>query len=127
MSQLTDAVGPPPTTGVGASAASPVEADVIAAAVLGCPAVVRLHSGSSVRQVATYLPGRRVAGVRADERSVEVSVVAAAGVALPEVAAQVRSALAPLAGRRPVDVHIADVLLPEAGAAAAPSVASGPG
>jgi hypothetical protein len=126
VSRPTDPVGPPPTAGVSAPAASPVEADVIAAAVLACPAVVSLHAGGGMRQVATYLPGRRVAGVRADERSVEVSVVAAAGVALPDVAAQVRSALAPLAGLRAVDVHIADVALPEAGAAATPSVASGP-
>ena len=63
--------------------------------------------------------------LRTDERSVEVSVVAAAGVALPDVAAQVRSALAPSVGRRTIDVHIADVALPEAGPA--PSVGQDPG
>ena len=73
--------------------------------------MVRLDGGG-LRQVATYLPGRRVVGVRADDARIQVAVVAAAGVALPTMATQVRAALAPLARGRAVDVHIADVVLP---------------
>jgi hypothetical protein len=114
---VTQPLTPAAAAGAGpgsfAAAGGPVEADLIAAAVLACPAVAGLHAGGGVRQVATYLPGRRVPGVRVDEAGVQVSVVAAPGVRLPAVAAQVRSALTGLAGRRPVDVHIADVALPE--------------
>jgi hypothetical protein len=98
----------PPTAPV---AAAPLEPDLVAAAVLACPAVLELHAGG-LRQVATYLPGRRVTGVRTDAEVIQVSVVAAAGVPIPAVAAQVRAAVAPLAGDRPVDVHIADVAVP---------------
>jgi hypothetical protein len=88
--------------------AAATEVDLLAAAVLGCPAVVSLDSGGP-RFVATYLPGRRVGGVRVDDKLVEVAVVAAAGIPVPAVASQVRSAVAALAAGRAVDVHIADV------------------
>ncbi len=88
-----------------------IEVDLIAAAVLGCPAVVSLHPGGP-RYVATFLPGRRVGGVRVDDTVVEVAVVAAAGIPVHAVASQVRSAVVPLAAGRAVDVHIADVAPP---------------
>lgn len=91
--------------------AADTEVDLLAAAVLACPAVVSLHSGAP-RYVATFLPGRRVGGVRVDDTVVEVAVVAAAGIPVPSVASQVRSAVAPLAAGRAVDVHIADVAPP---------------
>jgi hypothetical protein len=87
------------------------EVDLLAAAVLGCPAVVSLHPGGP-RYVATFLPGRRVGGVRVDDTVVEVAVVAAAGIPVHSVASQVRAAVAPLAAGRAVDVHIADVAPP---------------
>lgn len=102
------------------------EADLVAAAALACPAVVRLHGGG-VRQVATYLPGRRVVGVRCDEQVVEVSVVTRLGVPVPQAAAQLRSALGPLAGRRPVDIHVADVADAADTAAVAGAADVGPG
>jgi len=108
------------------AATAPLEVDRVAAAVLACPAVLELHAGG-LRQVATYLPGRRVSGVRTDEEVIQVSVVAAAGVPLPAVATQVRAAVAPLAGRRPVDVHIADVALAAVAAPDAPVDASAVG
>ncbi|SDQ85650.1 hypothetical protein [Quadrisphaera sp. DSM 44207] len=108
----------PARTGAGAA-----RADAVAAAVRACPAVADLHSGG-LRQVATYLPGRRVAGVRVDgEGPVEVAVVAAWGVPAAVVAGQVRAAVAPLVGGRPVDVLVADVRLPAEEAA---SAAAGP-
>jgi hypothetical protein len=101
-------------------AAAAAEVDLLAAAVLACPAVVSLHPGG-LHYVATYLPGRRVAGVRVDDTVVEVAVVAATGVPVHVVAAQVRSAVAVLAAGRAVDVHIADVAPPgERGSAPLP-------
>ena len=91
--------------------AAGTEVDLLAAAVLGCPAVVSLHPGGP-RYVATFLPGRRVGGVRVDDTVVEVAVVAAAGIPVHSVASQVRSAVASLAAGRAVDVHIADVAPP---------------
>jgi len=96
------------------------EVDLLAAAVLGCPAVVSLHPGGP-RYVATFLPGRRVGGVRVDDTVVEVAVVAVAGIPVPSVASQVRAAVAPLAAGRRVDVHIADIAPPGARGSAQPS------
>jgi len=93
------------------------DADVIAAATSSCPAVVRLVAGFP-QVVATYLPGRRVEGVRIEDERVLVSVVLAYGVPVSALDAQVRAALAPHAGGRSIDVHVADVQLPEAETAA---------
>jgi hypothetical protein len=82
--------------------------DAIAAAVLACPAVAGLHEGG-IRAVATYLPGRRVVGVRVEDRRVLVSVVLAPGSSVRSLGSQVRSAVAAHAGGREVDVHVADV------------------
>jgi uncharacterized alkaline shock family protein YloU len=83
------------------------DVDAIAAATLACPAVAGLHEGGT-RAVATYLPGRRVVGVRVEDHRVLVSVVLAFGSSVRSLEAQVRSALAPHVDR-PVDVHVADV------------------
>jgi hypothetical protein len=104
-------------------------ADAIASAVRRCPAVADLHGGGPVR-VATFLPGRRVNGVRVDDDRVQVSVVAAYGIPLTALADQVRSAVAALTGARQIDVHIADLQLPAdqplalpAGSGSAPTAA----
>jgi hypothetical protein len=62
--------------------------------------------------VATYLPGRTVSGVAVRAGEVEVCVVARYGLALPQIAEQVRQAVAPLAPGRVVDVVIGDIELP---------------
>ena len=87
------------------------EADAIAAVVLRCPGVLDLHPGGW-RQVATYLPGRRVTGVQADSRRVLVSVVLLDGTPVPAAVAAIRGALAPLVGGRPVDILVADMQAP---------------
>jgi hypothetical protein len=92
------------------------EADHIAAAVVACPGVVRLTGGGPA-PVATYLPGRRVDGVRADPSRVQVAVVARLGVPVTQVAAQIRTVVMGLAAGRPIDVHVADVDVGGAGAA----------
>jgi len=85
-----------------------LDVDSVAAAVTACPAVARLHSGGT-RFVATYLPGRRVVGVRVEDDRVLVSVVLSRGIPVRTLEKQVRAALAPLVEGRDVDVHVADV------------------
>ncbi|CAN5290919.1 hypothetical protein BH20ACT22_BH20ACT22_00420 [soil metagenome] len=91
----------------------PADAEVIATVVAACPSVARLYPGR-VAEVATYLPGRRVEGVRLAEDQLEVHVVAAWDVPLPHVADEVRGAAAPVAGGLPVAVYIDDVDIPPA-------------
>lgn len=86
-------------------------ADAVAAAALDVPCVVRLASDGPA-QVATYLPGRRVAGVALREDSCEVAVVLRIdGRPLPELADEVRRAVVPHVGDRAVDVVIADIVI----------------
>ncbi|QNN51554.1 hypothetical protein [Nocardioides mesophilus] len=92
----------------GGAPALDAKVDSIAAAVLACPAVAGLHEGGTWA-VATYLPRRRVVGVRVEDRRVLVSVVLAYGSSVRSLEAQVRSALAPLVEGARVDVHVADV------------------
>lgn len=107
-----------------------VDADAVASATLACPSVAGLTAGT-VRQVATYLPGRRIEGVRIRPDGVEVHVVARWRPALPEVGDEVRAAVQPLAPGLPVSVYIDDIEAPGAlpaadAAAAAPATGSGP-
>ncbi|MBA3349282.1 MAG: hypothetical protein H0T12_01890 [Actinobacteria bacterium] len=91
----------------------PADVEVVAAVVAACPSVARLYGGRAA-EVATYLPGRRVEGVRFTEDELEVHVVAAWDVPLPEVADEVRGAAAPVGGGLPVAVFIDDVDIPPA-------------
>jgi hypothetical protein len=84
------------------------DVDAIAAATLACPAVAGLDEAGTLA-VATYLPGRRVVGVRVEDRRVLLSVVLASGFPVQSLEAQVRRALAPHVGSRRVDVHVADL------------------
>lgn len=92
-------------------AAAGTDADRIAVATLSCPAVARLHGGR-FGEVATYLPGRRIGGVRLrstpDGDAVEIHVVGRYPVAVAEIAGQVRTAVRPLVGTAPVDVVVGD-------------------
>lgn len=88
-------------------------ADLVAARALACPSVAALASGLA-GQAATYLPGRRVAGVRWGDEICEVAVVLRLdGRPLPELAEEVRRAVEPVAGGRAVDIVITDVVSPE--------------
>mgnify|MGYP006195774567 CR=1 FL=1 len=83
-----------------------VAADVsedVEAALLAHPDVARLDGA-----VASYLPGRRVDGVRVGDR-VEVAVVLRLGRPVGEVVAELRAAVTRVAGRAPVDVVVADL------------------
>jgi hypothetical protein len=91
-----------------------VDVDAVAAAVTACPSVAHLVGGSLGDQVATYLPGRRVNGVRVTDDAVEVHLASRWGVPIPEVAAEVRAAVAPFAAGRPVTVAVDDIDDPRA-------------
>jgi hypothetical protein len=90
--------------------------DVVAAAVLACPHVVGLRSApmSGVgAEVATYLPGRRVNGVRLTESAVAVRVVGWFGPSVAELASEVRAAVkAVVPTAETIDVFIDDLIVP---------------
>lgn len=92
----SDPTGPGPT------------ADAVASAVRAVPGVHELHPGAP-GEVATYLPGRRVEGVRLLDPGCEVHVVLDGSRPARSVAAAVRDALRPLVGA-PVHVYVEDVL-----------------
>lgn len=90
------------------SSADGMLAEAVAAGVCAVPGVARL-SGGKAGQVATYLPGRRVSGVRIMSDSVEVHLVARWVASLPRLAQDVRAALHPLVAGRVVSVFVEDV------------------
>jgi len=82
-------------------------AEIVAAAVLDVPGVVRLHGGR-FGGLGTYLPGRRVMGVRIDDEGTEVHVVVSDRVPVPQTAARVQRAVSAIAPM-PVRVHVEDI------------------
>lgn len=97
-----------PYTAISAAERDGVDLDAAAAAVRRCPAVSDLVADQPADFV-TYLPGRRITGLRVKGDVVEVAVRARWGTPLPEVAQQVREALASITGGRRVDVTVADL------------------
>ena len=83
-------------------------ADAVAAAVRAVPGVAGLHTGV-FGEVATYLPGRRVEGVRIGPGGCAVHVVLIWGAPVLATADLVRAAVTPLVGAR-VDVTVEDVV-----------------
>ena len=88
------------------------DVEAVAAAALGCPLIAGL-TGGRFGEVATYLPGRRILGVREADGTVEIHVVAKWGPPLPEVADVVRKAVAAHTDGTPVAVFVDDIELPE--------------
>jgi hypothetical protein len=105
------------TTNLDTMAAAPIgreidrRVDPIVAAVLACPQVAGLHSGRN-GQAVTYLPGRRITGIRITVDEVAIHVVARYPAVIKQVADQIRRAVAPLAGGLRVDVAIEDLAVP---------------
>jgi len=91
--------------------------DVVAAAALGCPLIAGL-TGGGLGEIATYLPGRRLLGVRIVDDEVEIHVVAHWGSPLPDVAEAVRAAVAPYVGPLAVGIFVDDIEVPGADAGA---------
>ncbi|WP_308259192.1 hypothetical protein [Pseudonocardia sp. H11422] len=85
-------------------------AEQVAAVVTAHPAVARLDAGA-FGAVATYLPGRRLAGVRIGEvgEPVELGVVLYLDRPFPEVVRLLRREVAALCGGAPVDITVTDV------------------
>lgn len=87
-------------------------ADRIAVAVDAVPGVAG-RDGGTAGEVATYLPGRRVTGVRIGRYDrIEVHIVVAYGAEVFAVAEAVRTVVAGLIGAEPVDVVVADIAAP---------------
>jgi hypothetical protein len=91
----------------------------VAEAALAVPGVARLDAGA-FGEVGTYLPGRRVPGIRFRPDGVEVHIAVDRSVLdrhtpLPELAEQVRLAVAARV-QGPVHVYIEDLVEPPAGA-----------
>ena len=99
--------GPDPEDDVGTE---PEVADVVAAAVLAVPCVHDLHTGVS-GEVATYLPGRRVNGIRMREPGCSIHVVLDWGTAVLGTTDAVREAVRTYVSG-PVDVTVEDILPP---------------
>ncbi|HVL83246.1 MAG TPA: hypothetical protein VM367_02995 [Pseudonocardia sp.] len=97
----------------------------VAAAVLAHPAVARLDGGP-FGTVASYLPGRRLVGIRLGSAGgpVEVAVVVRLGPPLPGLAAELAQAVRDVLGPVPVEVTFADVVPAATGPA---GVVGGPG
>jgi hypothetical protein len=92
-------------------AQDPALAEAVAAAVLAHPDVARM-SGGAFGTVASYLPRRRIVGVRLpheDADPVEIAVVARMGVPLPRLAEELGAAVVAVLGPVAVDVTVADV------------------
>jgi hypothetical protein len=88
-------------------------AERVAAAVVAHPAVAALHGGI-YGSVATYLPGRKLVGVRIGEgdEPVEVAVVLRADRPIPETVRSLRREVSRLCGGAAVDITVADIALP---------------
>jgi uncharacterized alkaline shock family protein YloU len=107
---LTPAADPPgpPELDLLALDAVALDPDSVAATVLAVPGVAGLHPGSYA-EVASFLPGRRVVGVRCDGRTVEVHVALRWGDPVPATAEAIRRALTAL-GASTVDVVVEDLV-----------------
>lgn len=102
--------GPVGATGVTSVTSTDEIADSVRAAVLALPGVADLHTGA-FGEVATYLPGRRVEGVRVRADRTEVHIVVEWGASALEVADAVRAAATAIT-HTVVDVHVQDFAAP---------------
>jgi len=104
-------VTPLPSAEEAEEAEDQVDPDAVSTAALSCPQVARL-SGGFAGEVATYLPGRSVAGVRVTDDEVEIHIVARWGTNLPEVADAVRLAVKPVTAGLRTSVYVEDIEVP---------------
>ena len=89
---------------------APDAAEAIASATLAVAGVSALHAGI-IGEVATYLPGRRVNGVRLTDEACEVHIVLDWGSPVVATADDVRTAIEPFVDV-PVHVTVEDVAGP---------------
>jgi hypothetical protein len=100
-----------PAEDLGEGVVDGIDVDDIQAAVLTCPGVAGLGSGT-IGELATYLPGRRVAGIRVSATLVELEICAVWGAPAQQIAAQILTALAAIVTDRPVEITIVDIAPP---------------
>ncbi|GAA4880958.1 hypothetical protein [Actinomycetospora straminea] len=110
---MTRPGGPGRRTDADQAVVAGIDVDRVAAAVVACPLVAGLVAGDH-GTAATLLPGRRVVGVRVDDRDggparIAVTVAARYGAPLTRLVEQVREAVAVRAPGHPVDVAVTDV------------------
>ncbi|MBJ8338942.1 Asp23/Gls24 family envelope stress response protein [Antrihabitans sp. YC3-6] len=86
----------------------PELADTVAHAVLAVDGVAELHGGI-FGEAATYLPGRRVSGIRLTDAGTEIHVSLALGTSIRTAADEIRTAVAALVPG-PVHVIVEDVI-----------------
>lgn len=88
-------------------------AELVAATVTAHPAVDRLDGGL-FGSVATYLPGRRLVGVRIGQggEPVELGVVVHLTARIPDVVRDLRRQVSALCGGAAVDITVSDVAVP---------------
>lgn len=86
---------------------------LVAATVTAHPAVARLDGGV-FGSVATYLPGRRLVGVRIPEGAelVELGVVLNLSARIPDVARDLRREVSALCGGAAVNITVTDLAIP---------------
>ncbi|HEV2888101.1 MAG TPA: hypothetical protein VGX49_14410 [Jatrophihabitans sp.] len=113
------------TSPAGPTLVDGIDIDAVAAAVRGCPAVDDLDGGPLGGAV-TYLPGRRVPGIRIADDRIEVHVRGVWDQPVSLVAGQIRDALATLNGGRIIDVVLTDIAEPGHARAQPPSSAAQP-
>jgi hypothetical protein len=105
-----------------------VLAERIAERIREHPAVAGLHGGP-FGSICSYLPGRRVVGVRVDvdHAAVQVAVVLRPSAPLPQLVAELRSWVTAVTGPVRIDVTVADIIaaLIHADPASAPVPAGG--
>jgi uncharacterized alkaline shock family protein YloU len=94
-------------------------ADVVAAAVTGVPGVAGLHAGM-FGEVGTYLPGRRVPGIRIEGGVTDVHVTLFFGAPVRDTAARIRDVVTRSVGGV-VNVTVEDVIAPVTGRDGLPS------
>ena len=87
----------------------PMTAELVATTALAVPGVAGLHDGA-FGEVATYLPGRRIDGVRLRPDHCEVHLVLVWGAPVLATADAVRVAVSSITGSR-VDITVQDVVL----------------
>lgn len=92
-------------------AVRPVDPDALAAAALSCPDVAGMGTGA-LGEIATYLPGRRIRGLRLTADGVEVHVVGVYGPSIAQIVEQVTAALTPLVAGQPLSVYVDDLADP---------------
>lgn len=96
------------------------DADRIAGAVLACPLVAGLHGGR-FGEVATYLPGRRIPGIRVTPTEVLVHVTGQYPATVRQIAHAVRACAGPHTADLSVTVIVEDLDLPAVAPSPTPS------